>query len=538
MKKLAAGQTAEIDPKAASNPTLPVGASDDVLLKFIKRRHPTYEGKAKHWSFLDLCYEGGREWFTGENIFRYVKEGDKEFDARVNRAYRFNHSREVVDLVNKYLFKQNIKRNTEDAPESVKDFWKNASKSGLDVSDLSRQMSLRSSVQGRIGVVIDSNNRSKAISKAEQKQNNIRVYAYIVKPEQILDYAFDDNGDLLWAKLAEIKRDDADPLLSSGEQKVQYRLWTRTSWTLFEVVREGRKEVVKVVDSSVHDLGIVPIVLIDNVISDRKYDSPALIDDIAYLDRAVANYLSNIDAIIQDQTYSQLAMPAQGVLPGEDAYEKLIEMGTKRIFLFDGEAGQVPFYLSPDVKQAELILSVINKIINEIYHTVGLAGERTKQDNAIGIDNSSGVAKAYDFEKVNALLSAKAHSLENAENEIARIVALWNGESIADDIKLVSYPDNFDTRGLYDEFEIAGKLMLIGAPDEVRREQMTSLIDKLFPQLTEKLKAAIEKELKNWPPEIETPEENPGDKVEEGTKKSGNQGAVGPDTDNANQETD
>jgi hypothetical protein len=538
MKKLATGQTDVIDPKEATNPVAYSGTPDDILLEFIKRRHPTYESKTKHWSFLDSCYEGGREWFDGENIFRYVKEGDLEYKARVNRAYRFNHSREVVDLVNKYLFKQNITRNEEDAPNSVKEFWKNSSKSGLKVDDLSRQISLRSSVQGRIGVVIDNNNSVAVLSKAEQKKNKIRCYAYVVKPEQILDYAFDDDGQLLWIKLAEIKRDDVNPILSTGGQKIQYRLWTRNDWTLFEVVKEGRKQRVVVVDSRVHALGRVPVVLVDNVISDRKYDSPALIDDIAYLDRAVANYLSNIDAIIQDQTYSQLAMPAQGVLPGEKAYDKLIEMGTKRIFLFDGEAGQVPFYLSPDVKQAELILSVINKIINEIYHTVGLAGERTKQDNAIGIDNSSGVAKAYDFEKVNALLSAKAHSLENAENEIASIVALWNGESVKENIDLVSYPDNFDTRGLYDEFEIAGKLMLVGAPDEVRREQMASLIDKLFPQLTEKLKVAIKKELMDWPPKEELSETETGSakesgQVSEGTKKSGNQGAVSPDTDNS-----
>ncbi|MEZ6841312.1 hypothetical protein ABVN80_14665 [Acinetobacter baumannii] len=39
-------------------------------------------------------------------------------------------------------------------------------------------------------------------------------------------------------------------------------------------------------------------------------------------------------------------------------------------------------------------MTTINKIIGEIYHTVGLAGERTKQDNAVGIDNSSGVAES------------------------------------------------------------------------------------------------------------------------------------------------
>lgn len=109
--------------------------------------------------------------------------------------------------------------------------------------------------------------------------------------------------------------------------------------------------------------------------------------------------------------------------------KKLIEMGTKRLFTYDGSDGAKPYYLSPDVKQADLIIQVVTKIINEIYHTVGLAGERTKQDNAVGIDNSSGVAKAYDFERVNALLAAKADSLEAIENKIVDLVCKRHGSN-------------------------------------------------------------------------------------------------------------
>jgi hypothetical protein len=176
-----------------------------------------------------------------------------------------------------------------------------------------------------------------------------------------------------------------------------------------------------------------------------------------------------------------------------------MEMGTKRIFLYDGEGGE-PKYISPDPKQAQMILAVIHKIINEIYHTVGLAGERTKQDNSLGIDNSSGVAKAYDFERVNALLAAKADSLQSIENKIAALVALWNGEELADDQQFVTYPDDFDTRGLYDEFDIAARLALIEAPDSLRQEQMKAVIEKLFPQLSKDIKSKILADLKDWPP--------------------------------------
>ena len=185
---------------------------------------------------------------------------------------------------------------------------------------------------------------------------------------------------------------------------------------------DGKKRV-EMVGADTHGLGEVPVVLADNILTDEMYGSPSLIADIAYLDRAVANYLSNLDAIVQDQTFSQLAMPAQSTIPGEDIATKVQELGIKRNFTFDGQAGE-PMYISPDPKQAQLILDVVNRIIVEIYHTVGLSSERTQQDNVVSALNTSGVSKAYDFERVNSLLAAKADSLEIIENKIARLVCL------------------------------------------------------------------------------------------------------------------
>ena len=500
-RPLKPGDTAVIDPQDASQSAAVMPQTDEQkrLRLLIERRHPQYASMFDHWCFLEQTYDGGREWFDC-NVFRYIKEGDREFNDRVNRAYRFNHTREVVDLIGKYLFKQNITRNVADAPESVKAFWNRATRNGMSMKDFARQISKKASIYGRIAVVVDRTAVAAGLSKAEEKASGASTYAYIVPPEQLLDYSYDDKGDLNWILIQEIVRDDADPMTASGDQSVRYRLWTKENWLLLAEEGKGKKKTVVVKGKGDHSLGRVPVILVDHIVSDDLYVSPSMIDDIAYLDRAVANYLSNLDAIIQDQTFSQLAMPAQNVMPGSDNYTTMLEMGTKRMFLFDGESGQAPFYLSPDVKQSSLLLEVINKIINEIYHTVGLAGERTKQDNALGIDNSSGVAKAYDFERVNALLTAKADSMELAEEKIAQLVALWNGDDLElGEESLISYPDSFDTRGLYDEFDIAAQLMLIEAPEEVRREQMRHMIDKLFPQLAKDLREKMEAELKGWP---------------------------------------
>lgn len=475
-------------------------ANQKKLKKFLERRHPEYVRTLPHWQFLEMCYEGGRSWFKG-NVFRYIKEGDKEYADRLDRAYRFNHVREVVDLVDKYLFKMDPARATADAPPSVQKFWKSSTLNGLKIKDFMRRVSRMTSTYGRVWVVVDNTGieRGKVLSKAEERDTGLRTYAYLVTPQHVLDMSYDDDGSLNWILIHEQVRDDSDPLASSGEIQNRYRLWTKDSWTLFSVKGSGSKITVEVDGPHPNELGEVPVFSADNTISHEPYVTSALIDDIAYLDKAVTNYLSNLDAIIQDQTFSQLAMPAQGLVAGETAHDKLIEMGTKRIFTYDGEGGGQPFYLSPDVKQAELILKVINKIINEIYHTVGLAGERTKEDNAMGIDNSSGVAKAYDFERVNSLLTAKADSLEIVENRLAMLVAKWNGEEGQMGEDLVAYPESFDVRGLYDEFDIAARLALVEAPDGMRRQQMEAVVDKLFPKLKADLRAKMVKELQSWP---------------------------------------
>jgi hypothetical protein len=473
------------------------------LRAMLERRHAKYHDKLAHWNFLEATYEGGRKWFL-ENIFKYLKEGDREYQDRVKRAYRFNHTREVVDLVNKYIFKGQVARREADASRDVKKFWKHATLRRGGIEEFMKLASLKSSIFGKVWIVTDSNNTGDAKTIAEARQLGNRIYAYIVKPQNFLDAGFDDTGDLHWCIIRETWRDDENPI-TAGPLQTRYRLWTRRYWALFtEATDRDGKTVYTFATSGKHDLGRVPVVPLDNVTSEDNLVSPALIEDTAYLDRACANYCSNLDAIIQDQTFSQLVMPAQSMLPGEDGRDKMLEMGTKRIFTFDAQSAIGPEYISPDPKQANVILQAINKIISEIYHTVGMAGERTKDDNAVGIDNSSGVAKAYDFERMNAMLASKAASLAQAENELVELITLWSGQKIDEEATpLVTYPTNFDVRSIYDEFDIATKMALIQAPKTVRREQMKTLIGKMFPRHGQADIAKMEADTEaNWPVDL------------------------------------
>lgn len=503
--------------------TLPL-SDQKQMSALVDRRHPDFDRNLNHWKFCSSSYEGGRDWFE-KNIHRYLKEGDTEFEDRKARAYRFNHTREVVNLVTKYIFRDGIIRNTEDAPDSLKEFWKNASLDGAPIDVLMRRVSDWSSVNGRVWVVVDSKG-GEVTTLADEKSGNARTYAYIIHQDNVLDFSLDEWGKLIWILYRYPYRDDENPVTSSGKVLTRYMLWTRDEWFVLEerqkekkakaavtnaTVRgdKGKNREIVLINSGFNPLGEVPMIAADHLENEDTYGPPGLIDDIAYLDRAVANYLSNLDAIIQDQTFSQLAMPAQGLMPGEEDYDKMREMGTKRIFLYDGESNKGPEYLTPDAAQAGVLLDVVKTIIGEIYHSIGMAGERTKQDNAMGIDNSSGVAKAYDFDRMNALLAAKADMLQRTEEKIAYLVQRWAGdiEKVAFNApaesenveSLIKYPDSYDTRGLPDEFDIAQNLALLDAPDTVRREQLNILIQKLFPRLASDLKEDMEKEIEKWP---------------------------------------
>lgn len=496
----------------------------DSIKNLIESRHPEYEANLAHWNFVEETYEGGREWFEG-NIFQFIKEGEKEYNDRVERAYRFNHTKQVVDQIDKYLFKMDVARKIEDAPDYIKSFWLSASLNGLDMDTLAKRISNATSVFGRVYVVVDSNVKEGTVTTLkDEKDGNSKVYAYIVRPQDVLDMSYDDMGELNWILIREFVRDDEDPLTGSRKMKEQFRLRTRSSWTLYEIVTtRGGKATYEEKSTGANPLGVVPVIQADNVFSEEEYCATGMIDDIAYLDRAVANYLSNLDAIIQDQTFSQLVMPAQGVLPGEDGADKLISMSTKRVFLYNGENGAVPSYIAPDPRQAELILQAIGKIINEIYHSIGLSSERSKE--SASVDNASGVAKSIDFERVNSLLATKSRSLQMFERKLLKMVARFRGNNDLNADELVSYPLEFDIRSLYSEFAVATQLMLLSAPDELRREQMRLVIKKLFPATSDATVALLEKSLLTWPPEqlIENPglsaptspgsKPNPGDKA-------------------------
>jgi hypothetical protein len=435
----------------------------------LTRVHPKHAEYSLSWVFFLESYLGGPSYLS-KHLFQYFKEGDEEFAARKDRAYRENHTKRVVDLVNSYLFKQEAGRSSDNA--LVKKFWENFDGRGGKVGRFMKKASVFASIMGRVYIVCDKRGlpeERQTGTQLDNLQSEAQPYCYLVYPQDLLDVGLDDQGRMRWAVIREYKRDDDDPFHSTGDVQPNYRFWTRDEWTLYD---ESGQEI----GGGHHGLGMVPIVTLDSEEQD-DYTGQSLVGDVAYLDRAIMNNWSRLDVVVNDQTFSQLIFPVEGlpadIMEDKELREKFLTLATNRVILYSAQAQAAPSFISPDASQATFILEMIQTQVKQLYASMGLQGE-----TGVEVKTQSGVSKGYDFEKLNKLLANKADNLEQAEDKILDIFRGWMGGINAE--AKVEYPDEFDVKSLSDEITMAQELTLMGISETFTKELHKSIAAKVL----------------------------------------------------------
>jgi hypothetical protein len=457
-------------------------------VKIVGTTFPDYTTKADKWDFMKTSYIGGKPYIE-TNLFQYYIEGDSEFNDRKERAHRENHCKKVVDLFNSYLFQEEPTRDTKD--ERLQKFHNNMDGKGKAVSRFMRLVSLWSAVFGRLYVIVDKPELPQG-ERTGTAADDLKAipYCYMVYPQDIKDIAFNKDGSVKWVIIVEHVRDDGNPFDMTGDVEDRYRLWTSSEWFLFDdkgnLLTDDAGEPAK----GTHDLGKVPIVIIDNE-DDDQYDGQSLIGDIAYLDRAIFNNWSRLDAIVCDQTFSQLIFPIEGlpsdIMENDELREKFLTIATNRILLYSAQAQVAPSYISPDASQAEFILSMIESQTKQLYASLGL-----KAETGTDVKAESGVAKAFDFDKLDKMLANKADNLEQAEREINELFGKWTK---SEPECVVDYPESFNVKSLADEIALAQELALLQISETFTKEIEKMIALKALPKASDETMDTIKKEI-------------------------------------------
>ena len=255
-----------------------------------------------------------------------------------------------------------------------------------------------------------------------------------------------------------------------------YRLITRDKWEVYDA--KGKK-----IRSGENPLGEVYMVTCYNSDTNMDIIGESLIKDISRINRTIYNWCSNIDEMIERQTFSQLVMPEDPnaeLSESDEGGDPLRTIGTSQIFTFPSTAGHPPAFISPDRQQIDAIWKMVQEHIDKIYELAGLG---TVGSQSKFLSQRSGISQAYQFLSINSSLARKAKKLEKAENDIEKLVLKWQNQE--EQAEPVEYPSQFDTLALEETMQSTFSIVGQNFSETMNIELLKSLAKKAVPVLPE-----------------------------------------------------
>jgi len=462
-------------------------AEKEKPLKINERTHPLYNKYLSEWEFYIESALGGKDYYSNEdNLFTHRLEDQAgDYYDRLDRVYYLNFCNLVCSIYADYIFKEKIRRPPN---PTLDEFRTNMDGRGTDINTFMNQVSWLSSVYGQIHIVVDSpfaKDVNVPLHIYKQNKERFNPYAVIVTPQDLRDWSVDEFGNLNWVLIRSMGYKDLDPQ-AGREDDTTYRLIARDYWEVYDA--SGKR-----INKGENPLGAVYMTTCYN--SDTNIDliGESLITDISRINRIIYNWCSNIDEMIERQTFSQLVMP-------EDPHAELSELseggdplralGTSQIFTFPATAGQPPQFISPDRQQIDVIWKMIEQHKDLIYELAGLG---TVGSSSKFLSQRSGVSQAYQFLSINSSLAKKAAKLERVENSINKLVLMWKKQKDAEE--KVEYPSQFDVLSLTETMQTAFQIAGQNFSTTLNIELLKNLAKKAAPVLPEETLNKIYEEI-------------------------------------------
>jgi hypothetical protein len=101
-------------------------------------------------------------------------------------------------------------------------------------------------------------------------------------------------------------------------------------------------------------------------------------------------------------------------------------ISTENALTYNPNGGGQPQFIAPPADPVNLYMQMIKDTIDDIYKVANL--------EFVGGVQQSGVALSFHFQEANSSLRSMAEQCETAENEIARLVYLWQGQEFKGNI--------------------------------------------------------------------------------------------------------
>ena len=445
------------------------------------------------YELLHDAYYGTGMFAAGGALQQHPREDAKNYAFRQQLSYFLNHTAPIINACVDPIFKDTISRNYNEN-ELFETFLNDVDRLGTTLQEFMRYNSTQAKIYGVMYVLVD-NVSEIGETVADQVNNRQLPYLVAIEPKSVYKWLVNDIGELDLFTYTTTVFDD------EGKAKTQYHEWTRTSWTV-------RNEEQKVIATGEHNLGKVPIVQWFGR-SSRKIDilPPPEYLAIAKTNHQVYHLCSLLTQILNMQTFSTLTLPDNG--QGADD----ITLGTNNVLMYPAESSHAPAFIAPDRGPAEIIMSVIKMLVDDMYRLSGI-------NSVIGVQEAkSGVAKQWDFERTNQRLADFSVQCESAEKDIIELFELWTNMNVN---YKCDYPREFKINDITDSLAQSQAVLDLGLGSntlkvETGKKVLDSYMPNIEPETFDEIVAEIEESVQRQEQD-ETYHNNNDDEVEGGAE--------------------
>jgi len=331
----------------------------------------------------------------------------------------------------------------------------------------------------------------------EQEIKSGLPYLTVLDPEQLLDFAWAEDGELLWVMYSvtsPVDRTNPTKPVKAWSSDKGIAIWTRFEYMV--VSSDLQTNLTKPIPNP---FGFVPVIIQAQFVDPNK-----TIGKSTFF--TGSNYLimaNNLNAASNGEVFknasSTLLMNIMDY--GDDAgdakieHEKSPDSNLSRIkkqaddipniILYQNPADR-PEYLARDLDLIEYAQTRADK-----YFELVTENEKATMSPDTLQNPASGVSKGYDFMAVNKMLVSFGNALNYFENQAFEMVALMSGET---NQASIAYPTDYDVRGFNARLEFIKGLIDASYPSKTG---MNESYKSLTPEITKstELRVQIDKEI-------------------------------------------
>jgi len=470
----------------------------------IHKEKAEYKARKQQIAINLLGLEGGRP-YVNHRLSRFAAEtqidwiGGKRADGscatgRLQQTHAFPYLGRIAQKFNQYVFSDEPTREGGD-----EDVIKDITRDGQSVNDVMRQVSdYRLAAQHCwIGIDAPAPNKDGTTPSVKDKQDNkIRPYWQVYSPLDVIDWKYDDQGKLLWAKTRGVEIDDSDPAQLPVVTKV-IKIWKRGEINVIRITKskDGRKKDV-ITEETIYPTLKDRVPLIE---CGRLTGKPIPFDDLESINRTIMDLGSVDRANYYKTNYPQMVLPASMIQTAvqngyatnaTEAVTMVVGYGYP-IFRASNEDPE-PKYLMPDASALAATGDRITTLKREMFEVTGLALESDSRQVA------SAEAKAWDFLDVAALMKSRAEDLEDIEKKCVELMVAWDST-----IKPWTpvYNRSFDVGNFKEEMEALVLYNNMPQPDEARKIGQKLAFDRILrlgSSVTEEEKETVYKAIDDY----------------------------------------